>query len=76
MLQIFSLVILILALITFTILSVVIVYHLWKYSFRKQKAELLIAIYTAVAIVLFVLTIIAYFQISWRNINQSGTLNL
>ena len=76
MLQLFSLVILILALVTFCILSVVIVYHLWKYSFRKQKAEILIAIYTAVSIILFVLSIIAYSQISWKEIDQGGILNL
>jgi len=76
MIQLVGTIIFIVGMISFIILSVIIVYHLLKFSFRKKKAREIAMVYVAVSLILAIITTIYFFQVSWEGIMGDANFNL
>lgn len=63
-----QLVLLILLLFIFFSVSSAILYHIWRYSPEKNRAIVLISVYTGVSIILLFFVIISYLGIDWEGL--------
>ena len=62
------LILLVFLLLFFFSVSSAIIYHLWRYSPERNRAVVLIAVYSVVSVVLLIAAISAYASVDWEKI--------
>ena len=63
-----ALALLVFVLLLFFALSAAVIFHLWKYSPERDRAIILIGVYSAVSLILIILTLVSFSAINWNDL--------